>query len=161
MEREYELYHYGVKGMRWGVRRAQKQLAKATTREDRDKAIAVLKKHREKGSAKVEALQKKSQKLEKHVERAILKNDPKAARLASKAASYRNAAYSRFASQAKVEKRLFQANKLQAKANALKAASEKAKTELASNKALIETFNTELRNIDAALVNAGKRKLKM
>ena len=48
MEREYELYHYGVKGMRWGVRRAQKKLAKATTKEDRDKAIAALKKHKEK-----------------------------------------------------------------------------------------------------------------
>lgn len=29
MNYEYELYHYGVKGMKWGVRRQEKMKAKA------------------------------------------------------------------------------------------------------------------------------------
>ena len=54
-----ELMHYGVPGMKWGVRRATKRLSKATTKEQRDKAVGKLETHRAKASAKIEKLNKK------------------------------------------------------------------------------------------------------
>ena len=62
-----ELYHYGVKGMKWGVRRARKQLASATTEKQKTKAIASLNKHRDKSSAKIKKINTATEKLEKHL----------------------------------------------------------------------------------------------
>ena len=53
-----ELYHYGVKGMKWGVRRAQKALSKASSSRDSDRALSKLQKHRDKGSAELAKLKK-------------------------------------------------------------------------------------------------------
>ena len=46
-----ELCHYGVKGMKWGIRRAQKQLSKATNSSAENRAFSKLQKHRANGSA--------------------------------------------------------------------------------------------------------------
>lgn len=42
-----ELYHYGVKGMKWGVRRSQNNISKSTTSNTADKDV---RKKREKAS---------------------------------------------------------------------------------------------------------------
>ena len=78
MEYEYELYHYGVPGMRWGIRRARK---KAAANEK-----LILKSH--KYDAKAASLHKKSEKLhaKKDLERASTKN-VKADKYAKKAAN--------------------------------------------------------------------------
>lgn len=154
-----ELKHYGVVGMRWGVRRASKRLSKSTTREDRDKAISSLNKHRAKGSAKIEKLNKKGAKLAKAVDRKIIKNDTEAARLNQQAAYNRNKAYGRFTTQRRSSKLIFKANKLQAQADKLAADSQRAKAKMEANKTMIKAFETEIRNIDAALVDAGKKYL--
>ena len=88
--RDGELMHYGVKGMKWGVRRASKQLSKATTNEERDRAISKLEKHRSKASAKIDKLTKKQPKLQKKVDKAIQKNDVKAAKIDRQVALYKN-----------------------------------------------------------------------
>lgn len=154
-----ELMHYGVKGMKWGVHRASKQLAKATTTKERDAAIAKLNKHRGKASAKVEKLEKQHVQLEKDVNRHITKNDTKAAEIKAKAAQVRKKAYGRFTSQDRSEQMLYKANKLDARANDLMARSEKAKAKLAKNEKMTELFKKGLNDIDAAMVDKGRKYL--
>lgn len=61
-----ELYHYGVRGMKWGVRKATKTLSSSkSTVEQREKAISSLQKHKIKASAKVAKLERNVHSLRK------------------------------------------------------------------------------------------------
>lgn len=152
-----ELQHYGVKGMRWGIRRASKRLSTATTKEQRDKAVATLQKHRTKASAQVAKLEKKQPKLAKSVEQKIVKNDVKAAKLSDKAAAKRKKAYGLFTSQKKANKLIYKADKLQARADYLAVKSKKAKAELAKNETMQAAFKKGISEIDQALVSKGRK----
>lgn len=152
-----ELQHYGVQGMRWGVRRATKQLSKATTEKQHDKAVAKLQKHKAKASKQVAKLEKKHPKLEKKVEQKILENDVEAARLADKASVKRNKAYGRFTSQKRAEKLLYKADKLQAQADYLAVKSKKAKAELAQNETMQAAFKKGINEIDQTLAKKGRK----
>ena len=156
-----ELYHSGVLGMKWGVRRATNRLSKATTAADRDKAVSSLNKHREKATAKVAKLEKKRPKLEQNVEKQITKNDVKATKLQQKAAHKRNKGYnSLLMSQSRRQKNIFKADRLQAKADTLKAESEKAKAALAKNESMQNTFKQGINRIDQALIDNGRKYLE-
>lgn len=65
-----ELKHYGIPGMKWGVRRAAKAYSKATTNEARAKAADRLNTHMEKASKK---LNKYNQKAAKKLNKAVTK----------------------------------------------------------------------------------------
>lgn len=152
-----ELRHYGVKGMRWGVRRASKKLSRAATQADHDKAVSSLKKHREKGSAEVDKLKRKTPKLEQKARDKSLAVDVKAAQMRRKASKIERSAYGLFTGRRKAERRLYKAAKINARAAELESGSIKAKELLKHNKNMIAAFEREISNIDKALVESGKR----
>lgn len=68
-----ELLHYGVLGMKWGVRRASKQLSSASDSAGRAKAKAKMNKHYEKASKKLDKLDSKIEKKQAKSEKAYAK----------------------------------------------------------------------------------------
>lgn len=159
-ENNNELLHYGVKGMRWGVRRATKALSEATTDEQREKAVNRLEKHRVKAGRKIEKLDKARPKLERSVERAVMKNDVKAAKLNSKAMKMQKSATGLFVSEAKAMKRFQKANLLESQAKALTVKSNEAKAKLAQNEAMTKAFRQGINDIDDTLVEYGRKYVR-
>lgn len=165
-----ELYHYGVKGMRWGVRRAQKELRKATSSSDSDRALSKLQKHRTKGSAELSKLKKSHEKLEldlansskKDAEKAA-KLERKASKLDRKAAKNRKKAGSILTSTKKAQKLSYKADYLKArsdilksKASTMRATYERSKQKVESNERMQKLFQTEINKIDATFAQYGK-----
>lgn len=158
MQQNNELKHYGVLGMKWGVTRAKKRLSKASTQEDRDKAISSLSKHRAKAVAKVTKLEKKDPKLEKAYNKAVLKTDVKAAKLEQKRSKYTKKATGLFVSDKKAAKYLTKAQIMDMKVKDLKAQSDRAKANMAKNERMKELFNKGISDIDATLLEAGRKR---
>lgn len=165
-----ELYHYGVKGMKWGVRRYQKKLHKSTSDADTNRALSKLQKHRAKGSAELSKLKKKHDKLEvdlagssqKDAEKAI-KLERKASKLDRKAAKKRKKAGSILTSTKKATKLTYQADYLKSKSDMLKskastmrATYERNKQKVESNERMQELFQMEINKIDATFTQYGK-----
>lgn len=150
-----ELYHYGVLGMKWGVRRASKQLSKATTDKERNKAVSSLNSHREKINKKMSSLDSRSEKLEQKRYKVATKSEPKIAKYKKKAAKYRQKASTSFLP---IKERNFniKANKFDIKASKLEQKAAKTRAKIEKNERLKKTFETGLNNIDKALVDRGR-----
>ena len=155
-----ELMHYGVAGMKWGVRHQQKRLAKATTSEQRDKVVNKLNAHKAKATKKIEKLDKQHKRLQKDYEANIVSTDVKAREYANKAAYYDAKRYGRFVSKNKRDKYAYEAGKYRAKAEELKALSEKTKANLLRNEQMTEFYKQGLKDIDSTLIEAGKKRFK-
>lgn len=151
-----ELAHYGVLGMKWGVRRNTKRLSSSDSAQ-REKAVRSLQAARTKGSAQIAKLKTKGVKLEEKHERHVIKSETKAAKLNAKAANQRRKAYGLFVSKNKTAKRLGKAVVLEAKASALTAKAAQAKAAINKNDAMIKAFEREISNIDTALSNRGRK----
>ena len=163
--------HYGVRGMRWGVRRAGKQLSRATDSTSRDKAISSLSKHKTKGEAKLAKLQKDRKRLDEKARIATKYDKTKAAdierkasKIYAKAAKKKSRAIKWYTSDDKARELMVEseiikikADKLQAKADKYKANYERAKAYIESNESMQQAFKKELSNIDKILADNGRR----
>lgn len=152
-----ELKHYGVKGMRWGVRRATKQLSKATTKEAKEKAIGKLQKHKSKAQAKVAKLNKQRGKLEREYESRRISSEQAAAEFEAEAAKKRAKKYGIFVSEKKAAELEYEANKLMADAAEIRAKTKMYKQKIESNKVLTDAMNRGISEIDKTLAKQGRK----
>lgn len=175
-DNEEELYHYGVLGMRWGVRRASRNLSKANSsgdKEKRQKALDSLNKHQMKINKKLAKLDKRGVKLENKRTNALTKGEPKAAKLERKASKYRlkAAKYDIKAANAwtergqvknklKAEKFARKEELLNAKASQLKSKSQLIEAKINKNEELKRIFNQGLSTVNEELVKNAKKHVK-
>lgn len=158
-----ELYHYGVKGMKWGVRRAMKELHESNStgrKGGHNHAVAVLSGHRDKINKKLASLDKQNAALEAKRYKQTTKNAPKIAKLENKAAKYRLKAGKAFYTSTS-DKRLHKAAKLDYKVSKLKKAAAKTQAKIEKNKRLRDVYNKGLSEINHELITKGQDFLYM
>ena len=151
-----ELVHYGVLGMKWGVRRNTKRMNSSDSAK-RAKGARGLQKHREKASNEIAKLQKKNVKLEKRNENNVLRLEPKVAKLNKQAANYRRRANRMFTSDRKAQKYLTKAYLTETKAKDLTARANETKAKINKNKMMITMFERGINDIDTALADRGRK----
>ena len=153
-----ELYHYGVKGMKWGVRRNTKRLNSGDGKQ-REKAVAKLEKHRDKINKKLGSLDKEATKLEAKRYRQATKSAPKIAKLERQAMEARRKA-SKAIYTTTARRRLQKVAKLEYTASQLKESMAKTQAQIEKNKRMQEAFRKGLNDIDDALINKGQNALR-
>lgn len=157
-----ELMHYGVLGMKWGVRRSRAQLEKARTsgnKEQRNHAVATLSSHRDKINKKLSSLESKGERLEKKRYKSVVKSEPKIAKYNKKAAKLRQKASTSFFP---INERglTVKANKLDVKVSKLEQKTAKIKAKIEKNERLKKSFETGLKDIDRTLTVNGENFIK-
>ncbi len=158
-----ELYHYGVKGMRWGIRRAMKELHESNQtgrKGGHNHAVAVLSTHRDKINKKLTSLDKKSEKLEAKRYKQATKIEPKIAKLERKSSKALEKSY-KTRSVEKAEKYRQKSSALNYKVSKLKESVAKTKAKIEKNERLKQTFKKGLNEINRELVTNGQDFLYM
>lgn len=152
-----ELQHYGVLGMKWGVRRASRSLSKATTKADRDSAVAKLKSHREKGTAEIAKRKQRDSKMRDKYDQKIVRQEAKAAKLSQKAANRALNSYGLLTPKSIGRLQRASAKKLNVKSQRLQAKAQRARSKIEQNQRMIEAFERQVSKIDQTLADKGRR----
>lgn len=150
------LQHYGVKGMKWGIRRAKKKLYYAANEEQRKVGVDELKRHRSKAEAKIAKLEKKGAKYQSVYEKRITRDAEKSAKLETKSAKKKRKATGVFVTDGRAKELMFEAQKLDAKVSTLDARVKSAKAKVDKNQAMIDAFKRGINDIDKTLIEDGK-----
>ncbi len=142
-----ELTHYGVLGMKWGVRRSPKQL--------RAKSGKLAKKNAK--------LERKKVSIEDKTTKRIGKKQEKIAKLHYKADKKRNKRYGFFTNKEKSDQLDYdagkldaKANKLQGKINAMKGKTASIEAKIKKNKNLMDVYNATADALDSGKIKKGK-----
>ena len=155
---ENELYHYGVLGMKWGVRRARKELHESDrtgNKSAREHAITSLSAHRDKINKKLTSLDKKSADLEAKRYKQVTKTAPKIAKLERKSAKLRYKA-GKAVYTSTSNKRLHKSAKLDYKVSKLNKISAKTQAKIEKNERLKNIYKESLNEINRELVSRGQ-----
>ena len=160
-----ELMHYGVNGMKWGVRRGIKELNNAyrdggVDRGQHNHAVSVLTTHRNKINKKIGKLDTQHKKLDKQVYKQTTKIAPKISKLETKANKLELKAY-KTRNYDKSEALKQKASKLNYKVALLKKDVVSIKAKVAKNERLQQMFKEGLSSIDKAMTLKGKEFLFM
>lgn len=165
-----ELYHHGVKGMKWGVRRTPDQLGRKVEKLKRKNSE--LSSERESMLKSASAYDAKSRKYQKHnqkYEETFAKSTQRKAKYdlqAAKLKSKRHINYEKLgkieAKSAREQHKILKAqsklkyNKWAVKSKDFKEAAEKAKSKIEKNERLISTYSKTINAIDKGSIEVGK-----
>ena len=166
-----ELYHFGVKGMKWGVRRSRQQLsARVTKLSNKNAALTERKKALDKAARnydfKASKVSSRNSKYQARINRATIKKakferkaDKARSRLLfpneGKAQKY-DAKANRQAAIIRKNTGKLKVNKWSVKSEKTKVAAEKARRRIEKNERLKSTYSKTIKAMDSGKIEAGK-----
>ncbi len=152
------LKHYGVLGMKWGVRRSLHNYSTASTKQEKIKAVSSLQKHHNKITNKITTLDNKTQSLAKKKFKYETKTKPKIAKLQKKSLKLTNKAYkvgvSNLDKANKLEKK---ARKKDMKASKLELKGAKLTSKIIKTQSQKIVYKQHLSQVDSVLLGDGKQ----